>query len=282
MKTILLPTDFSSYANNALDFAYQIAKKVDAQIRLIHIIESLDSQMYNSMGMVDVDSQTNMFMGLMIKGVHKQMEKIVNDSKYEGVTIIPHVHQGKPYDNISREIANHEADLVVMGTLGSSGLDELFIGSNTEKVVRYAKCPVLSIPAGTHFSSIKNVVFATNLKEDDDVIAKKLAVALNFFDAHLHVLWVNTMHVLKNADEMKENLEQFAQRNGFKNYSTHVSKAIFPEAGIMNYADEIDADMIAMATGGKKGISYLFSGSLAEDVVNHSCRPVWTFNVGKA
>jgi nucleotide-binding universal stress UspA family protein len=282
MRTILVPVDFSSYSNNALDFAYELAKKAgDANIQIVHIIESMDVQAYNTMGMTDVDSQANMYMGLMIEGVHKQMESILNDSKYEGITIIPHVHQGKPYENISREIANHDADLVVMGTLGSTGLDELFIGSNTEKVVRYAKCQVLSIPTDAHFSNIKIVVFATNLKEDDDVIAKKLAVAQGFFDAHLHILWVNTHHVLRNEDEMKENLEQFAQRNGLKNYSTHVSKAIFPEAGIMNYGDEINADMIAMATGGKKGLSYLFSGSLAEDVVNHSCRPVWTFNVGK-
>ena len=78
MKTILVPTDFSSYANNALDFAYQIAKKVDAQIRLVHIIESLDAQMYNSMGMADVNSQANMYMGLMVKGVHKQMENTIH------------------------------------------------------------------------------------------------------------------------------------------------------------------------------------------------------------
>ncbi len=281
MRTVLVPIDFSSYSNNALDFAYELAKKAgDVNIQIVHIIESMDVQAYNTMGMADVDSQANMYMGLMMKGVHKQMDKIVNDPKYADVEIIPHVHQGRPYESISKAIAEHDAFLVVMGTLGSSGLDELFIGSNTEKVVRYAKCPVLSIPNGTKFSDIKNVVYATNLTQEDDIVIQRLKIGLELFGAHLHILWVNTLHVLKTDEDMGARLREFAEKNNLTDYSVHVSKGIFAEAGIMNYADEIGADMIAMTTGGRKGIAYLFSGSLAEDVVNHSCLPVWTYSVG--
>ena len=282
MKTILVPVDFSSYSNNALDFAYEIAKKHgDTNIQLLHIIESMDTQSYNTMGIVSGGEQVDLFLNLMIKGVQKQMDSIVNDPKYSEVEMIPHVHYGRPYESISEAIAKHDAFLVVMGTLGSSGLDELFIGSNTEKVVRYASCPVMAIPDGSKFHDIKDVVYATNLTEADDEVIQRLKVGQNIFDAHLHILWVNTVHVLKTDEDMGAKLEEFAQSNDLTNYSVHVSKGIFAEAGIMNYADEINADMIAMATGGRKGIAYLFSGSLAEDVVNHSCLPVWTYSVNK-
>ncbi len=282
MKTILVPVDFSSYSDNALDFAYALAKRDgDAKIMILHIIEAMDTQSYSTMGMVKLDNQTDLYLNLMIQGVQKRMQDIVNNPKFDGIEIDAHVHHGKPYENISKAIAEHDATVVVMGTLGSSGLDELFIGSNTEKVVRYAKCPVLSIPESAKFDQIKNVVYATNLKEEDDDVVQRLKYGLTLFGAHLHLLWVNTIHDLESIDNMDAKLNEFAQKNGLSNYSVHVSKGIFAEAGIMNYADEIDADMIAMTTGGRKGIAYLFSGSLAEDVVNHSSLPVWTYSVRK-
>ena len=281
MKTILVPTDFSDYANNALNFAYNIALKTDTQIQLIHVIEAFDTQSYSTTGTMDLDPKVDLYMNEVMKVTTKRMDNIVNDPSYTDVTIISHVHYGKPYESISEAIVQHDTDLVVMGTLGSSGLDELFIGSNTEKVVRYAKFPIISVPEKAAFTSIKNIVFATNLTVEDDAVIQKLKITQSIFEARLHILWVNTLHILKNEEEMKQKLEEFAQRHMLLNYSVNVSKAIFVDAGIMNYADEINADMIAITTGGKKGIAYLFSGSLAEDVVNHSCLPVWTYNVGR-
>jgi len=281
MKTILVPIDFSSYSNNALNFAYQAAQKLDAEIQLIHVIESMDSQSYNTTGTIDINSQVNLYMNELMKAVTRQMQEIIDDPKYDGVKIIPHVHYGKPYETISKIIADHDAYLVIMGTLGSTGLDELFIGSNTEKVVRYAKCPVLAVPETAVFNDIKDVVYATNLDEDEGKVIERLKISQTVFDSHIHLLWVNTPRILKDDAEMLLKLEEFAQKHQLENYSTHVTKAIFVEAGIMNYADKIDASMVAMATGGRKGLAYLFSGSLAEDIVNHSSRPVWTYNVSQ-
>ena len=281
MKTILVPTDFSDYSTNALDFAYNIARKIDAEIQLVHVIESMDSQSYNTTGMVEINRQVDLYMNELMKVVTGRMKSIENDPKFEGVSIRSHVHYGKPYETIARAIADHDAYLVVMGTLGSTGLDELFIGSNTEKVVRYAKCPVLAIPQKANFRDIKDVVYATNLSNNEDIVIERLKVGQKAFGAHLHLLWVNTPHVLKSDDDMIQKLEEFAQKQGLENYSVHVTKAIFADAGIMNYADTIDASIVAMATGGRKGLGYLFSGTLAEDVVNHSCRPVWTYKISE-
>jgi nucleotide-binding universal stress UspA family protein len=280
MRTILVPTDFSGYSNNALDFAYHAAQKADAEIVLIHVIESMDAQSYNTMGMVETDSQINLYMNELMKTIRARMDQLVNDPKYAGVEIKTHVHYGKPYETIAESITRHQADLVVMGTLGSSGLDELFIGSNTEKVVRFSKCPVLAIPDEAKYAHVNDIVYATNLEANELQVLAALKTIQKMIDAHIHLLWVNTPHVLSRDESMEDKLEEYASKHGLENYSVHVVKAIFAEAGIMNYADKIDAGMIALATGGRKGLAYLFSGSLAEDIVNHSARPVWTYNVG--
>jgi len=281
MKTILVPTDFSNYSTNALKFAYQAALKIEAEIQLIHVIESMDSQSYNTMGIVDSGNQVNLYMNELMKVISARMHDIINDPQYEGVTIIPHVHYGKPYETIAKIIADHDAYLVIMGTLGSTGLDELFIGSNTEKVVRYAKCPVLSVPENANYNDIKDIVYATDLSKNEDKVMERVKNALHIFGAHLHLLWVNTPHIIDSGEDMEQRLKEFASEHGLDNYSVHVTKAIFAEAGIMNYADKIDASLVALATGGRKGLGYLFSGSLAEHIVNHSPRPVWTYNVGE-
>lgn len=281
MRTVLVPVDFSSYSNNALDFAYELAKKAgDSRILVLHVLEAIDTQSYNTMGMVDTNDQADLYVNLLMQRVSKNMDAIVNDPKYDGVEMIPHVHRGRPYESISKAIAEHDADLVVMGTLGSSGLDELFIGSNTEKVVRYAKCPVIAIPDGAKFEGINHIVYATDLSEDDAKVIQRLKDGQRLLGAHLHILWVNTPHDITANETMEEKLRDYAREHQLTDFSLNISKAIFAEAGIMNYADEIDADMIALTTGGRKGIQYLFAGSLAENVVNHSCRPVWTYNVG--
>lgn len=278
MRTILVPVDFSSYSDNALLFACDLAKKIEGKIVIMNIIESLKSSSFSVSGSWDLDSQQSIYMDQLIKATSRKLQEYTEDPRFEGIKMEYHAHIAEPGEIIAKVIVNHKADLIVMGTLGSSGLDELFIGSNTEKVVRYADVPVISVPDEARFKNINNVVFATNLSDIDGKVLDRLKIGLEYFDAHLHLLWVNTPHVHENTDDMQKSLEEFAAKHDLKNYSVHTTKGLFADAGIMNYASEIDADMIAMATGGRKGIQYLFSGSLAEDVVNHSCLPVWTFS----
>ena len=272
MRTILVPVDFSSYSDNALQFAADLSRKSGAAITIMNIIESLNPQSFSVSGSWDLDSQSSIYMDQLIKATSKRLEEYTKDPRFEGIEMSYHAHIAEPGEIIAKVIVNHKADLIIMGTLGSSGLDELFIGSNTEKVVRYADIPVIAVPANARYNDINNVVFATNLSEIDSPVLERLKEGLTLLGAHLHLLWVSTPHTHDNADEMKRKLEEFAQKHGLENYTVHVTKGLFADAGIMNY------DMIAMATGGRKGIQYLFSGSLAEDVVNHSCLPVWTFS----
>ena len=100
-----------------------------------------------------------------------------------------------------------------------------------------------------------------------------------FFKAHLYIVWINTPLNFTSDTETFERLEKFAQRYMLKDYSLHVFNHRDEEAGILEFTNTVKGDIIAMATHGRKGISHLLNGSLAEDVVNHTRGLVWTYSL---
>src|SRR5690606_23216536 len=147
MQTILVPFDFSEEAEYAFQFAQQLASKTMGKLKLVHIVETPTTQSFSTMGEMNLDSaQLNqVYMVELVEKREKQLQEIEalhQDKPYKFKTRLAF---GNPYAGISAELTDIKADLVVMGSKGSSGLEELLIGSNTEKVVRHAKCPVITV-----------------------------------------------------------------------------------------------------------------------------------------
>jgi nucleotide-binding universal stress UspA family protein len=105
---------------------------------------------------------------------------------------------------------------------------------------------------------------------------KKVKELQTFFNATLHILLVNTPARFMADAEAKKLLEEFAHNNKLANFTLNFRNGRTEEAGILAFADEVKADLVAMATHGRKGLAHLVSGSIAEDVVNHITCPIWT------
>ncbi len=282
MKTILVPTDFSQQAQYALDFAYGIAKKNGATVRLLNVVEAPHGTSFNAMGeMTAPDGMDSMFFAQLLKRMREQLTTQVENPKYKDILVEGDVQIGNPYESISRTIADQNVDLVVMGSQGSSGLEEVLVGSNTEKVVRRSHCPVITVKAAVNPDSIKNIVFATNMKDADDKMVQELVKLQQLFGAKLHIVNVNTPSSFESDRYYKKEMKAFVEKHKLENYTLNIYNDDVEEDGIIFFAEDVDADMIALATHGRSGISHLLSGSIAEDVVNHAKRPVWTFSLAK-
>ncbi|WKN33250.1 universal stress protein [Porifericola rhodea] len=283
MKSILVPTDFSEQAQYALDLAYGIAKKTDATVKLLNVVEAPHGTSFNAMGEVTApDGMDSVFFAQLLKRMKDQLAELVQNPKYKDIALDGEVAIGNPYESIARSITDQEVDLVIMGTQGSSGLEEVLVGSNTEKVVRRAHCPVLTVKEAVDAASIKNIVFATSLRDDEDEhLVKELIKLQSLFDAKLHIVSVNTPSSFENDRYYKKEMKAFVEKHKLENYTLNVYNDDVEEDGIVFFAEDINADMIALATHGRRGISHLLSGSIAEDVVNHAKRPVWTFSLAK-
>lgn len=283
MKTILVPTDFSEQANNALSFAAELARKSgETEIMVLHILEGVGHHSFNTTGEVNVGTDENeILMAHLMERATDELNTLINQDEFAGISMRGTVEVGNPYKGIAKEIARCGAELVVMGTKGSSGLEEVLIGSNTEKVVRYSKCPVITVKSAVKLDSIKNIVFATNLVEDQTRMVEELKKVQKLTGATLHLVKVNTPNHFHTDRQMKEEFKKFVDKYGFTDYTTNIYNDATEEDGILYFAEDVKACMIAIGTHGRTGLLHLLSGSIAEDLVNHSQVPVWTISMKK-
>lgn len=278
MMTILVPFDFSPEANNAFEFAKDLAIKSKCRLKMIHIIELPTSQSFNTMGEVNIaDNEMNkVFMIELVDKRKKQMEELKERYANSEFEFSSRILFGNPYAGISTEVTDIKADLVIMGSKGSSGMEELLIGSNTEKVVRHSKCPVITVKGPIKADDVRKIVFASDFEDEDEDIIFELKKIQNLLAAEVTLVKINTPSLFENSKDSKARISKFVEKQGLHNINVEIYNSSSEEEGIIEYAEEINADMIAMATHGRTGFMHLISGSIAEDVVNHAKRPVWT------
>ncbi len=279
MKKILVPTDFSKPAQIATDVAVDIAKKAKSELILLHVIDEAVSGSFSVTGQVATGEnfENSLFTMKLIERSKKLMAKAVEDLKGKGVNVKPVLRIGTPYHGMHTIITEKKVDLVVMGTSGKTKLDEMIIGSNTEKVVRLAHCPVLTVHKKPASSNFKDIVYASSMGKDEEVFSRIVKNAQAIYNSTIHLVRINTPGNFQRDVVVKKYMAEFAKKLQLKNYTINVFNDVSEEEGIIYFAESINADMIAMATHGRTGFAHVLAGSIAEDVVSHSKRPVLTF-----
>jgi nucleotide-binding universal stress UspA family protein len=254
--------------------AVEIGRQSKGQVFLLNVVEV--PVMHETVVMPTLYFEQS-FMNETKAAAEKKFAKMVEKWAADGPPVFCHVEFGATSQTIKQFVVDKEIDLVLMGTHGASGAKEFLIGSNTEKIVRGSTVPVLAIKKETKMASIKNIVFANELDLEAEALTLKVKELQNFFDAKLHVLYVNTPGSFKRDMVTQKALKDFAKRFMLKDYTLNVFNDIDQESGVRNFVQSIDADMVAMATHGRKGLNHFLSGSIAEDVVNHLECPIWTY-----
>lgn len=281
MIKVLVPFDFSETANFAFEFAISLAENYgNLEINLLHVVETPVATGMGTMGGgLDAipDFENQVFFMELIKTRKKQFEEIEKKFASSSINLNTNIVIGNVYRNIVDVIQEKNPDLVIMGSKGSSGLEEVIIGSNTEKVVRTAPCPVITVKSPTHVSTMKKVVFASDFRESDEEVANRIRRMQSLFHAQFYFVLINTPGNFETTRESFARIKTYVQKHKLENIKAEIYNSLSEESGILEFADDIDADMIAMTTHGRTGFLHLITGSIAEDVVNHSKRPVWTF-----
>jgi nucleotide-binding universal stress UspA family protein len=274
MKNILVPTDFSSQAENALKVAAQLAKNHGCDIYLLHMLEL-------PLHKVDAISSYNDLPEAMyfMKLAHKQFEELMTKDYLEDIKLHEAIEFKEVFKGVFHACQKFEIDLIVMGSHGASGLKEMIIGSNAEKVVRTSNTPVLIIKKEYEQFEINHFVFASDFKIENQIAYTNAVKFAKLFNAKIHLLIINTASSFMTTKDAKSRIMDFVKIFDFKNYSINIYNDESVERGIMNFSQSINADLIGMSTHGRQGISHFFNGSISEDLVNHAKRPVITFKI---
>jgi nucleotide-binding universal stress UspA family protein len=277
MKTILVPIDFSQNSRQALDFALEYNELIKGELLLVHVVDLPIAKH----GYIGLATQANMevFYGKDAIDRHqKLLEGWVTEVRDKGHFVKGVLKFGNPYQNLSQIVVEEKADWIIMGSKGASGLKEVFVGSNAERMIRYAKCPVITVKGEAHVEEIRSIVFATDATREQDSIAQKLKDVQQLMDLKIHLVIVRTFDFQTEQDGIRK-LQDFAMRNKLTDYTTNSYQAAFPDQGIVEFAEQIKSGLIVLGTHGHTGLVHLFGGSWAEDVVNESTIPVMTFRL---
>lgn len=271
MKSILVPTDFSPHADKALQFATAIAEKAGAEVILLHVTDQeVVAGDRRSMG----EEYSHSIDHLIAQKLDAAQKGVKGNVKI--TTSITH---GNLVTAVLDAVKKFGADLVVMGTLGASGIKKVVIGSKTAAVISKASVPVLSIPAGYTDMNLKEIVLAINHTEKDLHNLDLLFELANLFDARVR-LAVFTGENDDAATYLTDRRTVIAMQDKLKSaYNKtdleieHLSGSDFQET-LQHYINSNNIDLLVMITHKRGAIEGLFNRSITKEMAYHATLPL--------
>lgn len=274
MKKILVPTDFSDCAKAAEALAFEIALRAQAEIHFLHIIMTpldwVKLPKEKEKNFPEIQAQIG------------HAEAALSELKQKAVKLGLHCetvinfNQGR--EEINEHIKAQHHDFVVMGSHGTKGIKEL-IGSNTQKVVRYAGVPVLVVKHPSSLEKWHKIVFASNFDQQAIHPFKEVVEFAGFLEAKIKTLYVNIPGRFRETDEIERHMKAFMKPFKDVDSSEHYYDALTVERGILKFSAHSKSTIIAVATHGDKGLLNWFNPSITEQLVNHSERPVLCLSI---
>lgn len=275
MSKILVPVDFSQKSEYAVKLAAKMGKKTSCQVYLLHMVE-LPS------GIVDMGAGSNFSIPESMMYLRKVKEKLLDlKAKYFGEDqVAKHaIRFQTPYEGIRDYAKKIDADIIIMGSQGISDFEEMIIGSNTEKIVRTSDIPVIVVKTDTQKFKLKDLVYASNFKDDNKESFKKFLGFAKLFKSKIHLLKINTIGKFESSSVTKQRIKDFINGLDVPKSTINVYNDTSVVKGITNFSRDINADLIALSTHGRSGLSNLFNGSITKSVSKNVLRPVITFKL---
>lgn len=268
---ILLPTDFSESSRAAFTMAQEMLLKSGGKLTLLHVVvtpldwEKVPKDREHLYPEVKAE----------IGEARAQITDWEREAIGKGMNTESMLLFNRSYDALLHEAAKGY-DLIVMGSHGARGIKEATMGSIAQKVIREAPIPVLvfkNLPDKTRFDKL---LLASHCHGYYDEAYERIINIAAFFDAEIHVLYVNTPAHFTETPEAKDHLVAFANHYRLPKAKTHIFNASTVERGVELFSKEHSMDIIALVTAGKSGITQFFNPSITESIVNHSQIPVLT------
>ncbi len=276
MKTsenkILIPVDFGEQSLIAIDQSYNIARMVNAEIYLLHVI-------------TENNALWSLFSGKEQSDIEEKLKiKLANFANHieekSGIKVIPLVEKGKLIETIIKTAERLKVKFLIVGTTGSSDIKQKIIGSNALRLIREATFPVITIKGKHHRKGCKNIVLPLDLTKET---REKVNYAIHFakyFHSLVHAVTVNTTSDSYIMNRLKLQLEQvssYIKNNGVECTQTFINSESGNDkicAALLDFSHRVEADLIIIMTQQETEVIKYFVGSLAKEIIHNSDIPV--------
>lgn len=277
-KRVLLPTDFSANAFNAIRYALQLYKHITCDFYFLNVFTvngySIDNMMVPEPGDVGFEAS----------------KKASEDSFEELMEVLDRTEQNPKHSyhtistynsllyGIKHSIAQKDIDMVIMGTKGATGTKSVIFGTNAVATMEeVTECPVLTIPSGYTFSSLKEIVFPTDYKTS----FKRRTLNYLIEIAKLNAASIRILHIeedpnlSKTQESNKVLLQSILQK---VDHSFHTLTNIKVHSGIGAFIESRDSDLLAFVNRKHRFFGSMLSKPLVKEVGYHSKIPVLAIN----
>jgi len=274
MKTILVPTDFSKNAENALHYAVNIAKRMQAKIILLHAFHIENNNAPLPLNMVDKQIETAK------KKSDAYLDALCDSASRSSKCSIDYISsENFLIDEILKLTEERNIDLIVMGTQGASGkFGKQIFGTNSSHVIEKAKCPVISVPERNLHSDINTIVYATEYLNSDITCLQNIADLAKLFDAEIQVIHISQF----NDADSKKALESFKSKVtknvSYKNISFELLIGNNIEQRIETYVEEEVVDLLVMSAHHRSLMDKLFGKSITKVMAFYLNIPLMVFH----
>jgi len=270
MKKILVPTDFSPCAATATTVAMAVAKKANAELYFLNICTDPAAGGYAKVKPKDSNEH--------VAYSKNELTQLVSRAEHLGIRATPELILERGEDKIENYIEPYNIDFMVMGSHGASGVKEALLGSHTQRIIRHVQVPVLVIKNEDHSFQIKNILFASTFKHQENDVFGEVVNFARLWDARIHLVYINLIQHPVSADEARATMNVLTSSYPDLKYSYSVADTNDEEWAINQFADQLEADVIAVSTYNKEGVLKFFSHPVAESLVNHQKLPVLVLN----
>lgn len=283
MKRILVPTDFSMEAENAIQTAIPIAQAFDASLVLLHVLEVSSKDTFTKTSVAgsagEVSDTIHINENLKLAQENFSRSYALHGLADVDVELEQYIRVGSPTQQIEESIKKENIDFIIMGTKEAWGLNDILLGTSTDKLLRKVNCPVLSVNEVVPADAFTKIVFPTTTYSKETGLVETIKKFQKAFGSKIYLVRINTpMHFMPDKDSLAL-LEEYALDNNLKNYESHVYSHTEEEDGIREFAELIKGGMIAVSTSAHTGLWKIIQGSVTKELVSHSKRPVLTMKM---
>lgn len=297
VKTVLVPVDFSRESFRVLDYATLIAEQFSADVHPVHVRPPAEAAAIELAGKLMANYQ---------EGISFLQDRLVDIEHKRRLKFSPdhcHIYSGRPFEKICKLAREIDADLIVLGSRGYTGLKKVLLGSTAERVIRFAPCPVL-VPRGQRYKTLirfpgrlrlklKNILVPVDFS-DCSVAAVNYAVFLaDKFKASLEMLYsvqeyagFLTQNRMSGAMAASREADRQAAQKQMEEFKRiHVPRRAacrteilsgYPVDQICAQSRRPEVDLLVISTHGRRGFQHAIMGSVAEQVARYAECPVLT------